>query len=88
MEVEKLDKVSRDMLKYLNSNADLSATTLADAFNQHYKITLLESLETLSYLESKSLLRLKTENNERAQIIHITHLGRTYEQLLQEQEKE
>lgn len=88
MELEKIDKKSRELLSYLNTNSDLSSATLAEAFNQHYKNNLLESLEVLSFLAGKSLIRVKTDNNERALMIQITHLGRTYEQSLLEQERE
>lgn len=88
MELEKIDKKSRELLCYLNTNSDLSSATLADAFNQHYKNNLLESLEVLSFLAGKSLVRVKTDNDERALMIQITHLGRTYEQSLLDQERE
>lgn len=88
MEYDKLDKKSRDMLAYLNANADLSSATLAEVFNQHYITNMREAIETLSFLESKNLIRLKISNDETLVIIEITHLGRTYEQILDMQEKE
>ena len=43
MGMEKIDKKSRELLSYLNTNSDLSSATLAEAFNQHYKDNLPES---------------------------------------------
>lgn len=88
MEIEKLDKKSRDLLSYLNTNSDLSSAILATAFNQHYKNDLPNALSTLSFLEYKSLVQVKTYNNEEAIMIQVTHLGKMYEQLLIDQEKE
>lgn len=87
IDIHKMDKKSRDMLAYLNTNTKLTSATLADAFNQHYKTELDEALETLSFLENKSLVKVKTYNDETAIMIQVTHLGRTYEQELLEQEK-
>lgn len=87
IDIQKMDKKSRDMLAYLNTNTKLTSATLADAFNQHYKMDLDEALGTLSFLENKSLVKAKTHNDEAAIMIQVTHSGRTYEQELLEQEK-
>ncbi len=87
IDIQKVDKKSRDMLAYLNTNTKLTSATLADAFNQHYKMDLDEALGTLSFLENKSLVKVKTQNDEVAIMIQVTHSGRTYEQELIEQEK-
>lgn len=87
IDIQKMDKKSRDMLAYLNTNTKLTSATLAAAFNQHYKADLDEALETLSFLENKSLIKTKTDNDEAAIMIQVTHSGRTYEQELLEQEK-
>lgn len=88
MDIEKLDKESREMLAYLNTHSDLSAATLAEIFNQHYNLRLLDALETLSHLENKSMIKLKTNKDKSAVMIQITHLGRTYEREYAEQEKQ
>lgn len=87
IDIQKMDKKSRDMLAYLNTNTKLTSATLADAFNQHYKVDLDEALEILSFLENKSLVKTKTDNDEAAIMIQVTHSGRSYEQELFEQEK-
>ncbi len=88
MEIEKIDDKSREVLKYLNTHSDLSSTVLATVFNQHYKNDLSNALSVLSFLEKKSMVELKTDNNETAIMIQVTHLGQMYEYLLIEQEKE
>lgn len=75
------------MLAYLNLNTKLTSTTLADAFNQHYKSDLDEAMETLSFLAHKELVKLKTHNDESALMIQVTHAGRTYEQEFIDYEK-
>lgn len=87
IELQKMDKKSRDMLAYLNTNTKLSSATLAEVFNQHYNAELDEAMETLSFLESKLLVKVKTQNDESAIMIQVTHSGRTYEQEFVEQEK-
>lgn len=82
IDICKLDKKSRDMLEYLNTNSKISSATLADVFNQHYKLELDEAVETLSFLENKSLVKVKTHNDESVIMIQVTHSGRTYEQEL------
>lgn len=92
--MEKMDKKSRDMLAYLNTNVDLSSTLLAEVFNQHYKATIEDALATLNFLKSKDFIKTKItqiEENDKYDLpimIQITHLGRTYEQRLKEAEKE
>ena len=88
MSVEKIDKSAREMLKYLNINRGLTSATLAEAFNQNYSGTLSTALATLSYLESKGFVRMKTDNNEHAVLIQLTHLGIAYEDILRDQEKD
>lgn len=88
MNTEKIDQKSRAMLAYLNTNLNLTSATLAEAFNQHYKLDLQESMATLSFLANRSLVEFKSDNNKSAIIIQVTHLGRTYEQSLLEQAKE
>lgn len=91
--MEKLDKKSRELLAYLNANVELSAATLAEVFNQHYKTTIEDALAMLSFLESRDFVKTKftkiDKNDKYATpiMIQITHLGRTYEQNLQEAEK-
>lgn len=80
IEVQKIDDKSRKMLAYLNINSKLSSATLAQAFNQHYRVELDEAMEMLSFLESKDLVKIKTQNDKNAIIIQVTHSGRTYEQ--------
>ena len=89
--MEKLDEKSRDLLAYLNMNIDLSHTTLAEVFNQHYKSNIEDALTTLLYLESRKFIKTKVDkNNKNATVImiQIMHLGRTYEQNLKDSEKE
>lgn len=80
IELSKLDDKSRNMLLYLNNNSKLSSSIFAEAFNQHYKSDLNEAIETLSLLESKSLVKAKPQNDEIIIMIQVTHSGRTYEQ--------
>jgi len=87
-ETKKLDDRSRTMLAYLNINTKLSSATLAEAFNQHYKVELDDAMETLHFLANKSLVKIKTKNNESAIMIQVTHIGRTYEQELYIHDKE
>lgn len=89
MGIEKIDKNARDLLAYLNTNVDLSSATLAEIFNQHFKNDLESSLATLSFLENKGYIKTKTDaETNNVIMIQVTHLGRTYEQTLKEQEKE
>jgi hypothetical protein len=87
-EAKWIDDKSRTMLAYLNINTKLSSATLAEAFNQHYKVELDDAMETLSYLANKSLVKIKTKNDESAIMIQVTHTGRTYEQELLKHDKE
>lgn len=92
--MEKIDKKSRDVLAYLNTNVDLSSATLAEVFNQHYKSTIEDALAILLFLESRELVKTKLTKIDKddkfdtAIMIQVTHLGRTYEQNLKEDEKE
>lgn len=92
--MEKIDKKSRDVLAYLNTNVDLSSATLAEVFNQHYKSTIEDALAILLFLESRELVKTKLTKIDKddkfdtAIMIQVTHLGRTYEQNLKEAEKE
>lgn len=87
-ETKRLDDKSRAMLAYLNINTKLSSATLAEAFNQHYTVELDDAMETLYFLANKSLVKIKTKNDESAIMIQVTHIGRTYEQELHIQDKE
>lgn len=87
-ETKRLDDKSRSMLAYLNINTKLSSATLAEAFNQHYKVELDDAMETLYFLANKSMVKIKTKNDELAIMIQVTHIGRTYEQELHIQDKE
>lgn len=86
--MRKIDKESREMLRYLNLHNKLSSVTLAEVFCQNYKIELDNALETLSFLENNELVRVKTNDDGSILMIQVTHLGRTYEEELQIEEKE
>ena len=83
--IDKLDPASRNMLSYLNSHNELSSSTLAEVFNQHYKTNLEDALLTLTFLRGQGLVEVRTKDNSSAMMIQITHLGRTYEQKLHEE---
>lgn len=93
MPIEKIDKKSREVLSYLNINSDLSASTLADAFNQHFVLDYKDSLRILKYLERQSLVSVKFSTAsdftpETVVMIQLTHEGRTYEQNLSRERQE
>ena len=76
------------MLRYLNLHNKLSSVTLAEVFSQNYKLELDDAKETLSFLENNELVRVKTNDDGSILMIQITHLGRTYEEELQIEERE
>lgn len=86
--MRKIDKESREMLRYLNLHNKLSSVTLAEVFSQNYKLELDDAKETLSFLENNELVRVKTNDDGSILMIQITHLGRTYEEELQIEERE
>lgn len=88
MPLEKLDKSSRELLAYLKANDDLSAATLADAFNQHYKARIGDAVETLIFLEGQGLVHLKKDDEDLVVMIQLTHLGKMYEQNLADEERQ
>ena len=86
--MNRIDKKSREMLRYLNTNMKLSSVTLADVFRQQYKLELNDALETLSFLERNELVRTKLNDDGSVLMIQVTHLGRMYEEELKIQENE
>lgn len=80
MSIEKLDRQSLQVLRYLVEHKEQNSTTLADMVMTHFANDIRETANVLRSLRNKGFVECTIDDhNDKVTILAVTHEGAVYE---------